>query len=705
VPGPRRSPQRTIGSRASTRRSRGTNTPATDARHQPPPAAPHFRFIGGKGGVGKTTCAAAIAVDWAAAGHRTLVISTDPASSLGDAFNRDLSRTPRRIPLRRGALYAVEIDAAQALERWLAPRRDAFERIALRGTWLDREDVSRLLSLSLPGIDELAALIEITRFAGIGRYDRIVVDTAPTGHTLRMLMMPESLQAIATVFDRMQAKHRIMTEALRGGWAPDPDDRLIDEIDRDGRELHALLRDPALVHVSWVTLPELMAVEETVDAASALSAAGIPLRDVIVNQLTLPPGRRCGWCDGRRTLERRAVAALRARVRAIPLIGVRARITEPRDVRTLAEIGQEIGSGTGASPARPGGMLRPWRPQQPLQRDRDVLSGVSVDRTRLILFGGKGGVGKTTCAAAAALALASAAPERRVLLLSTDPAHSLADALGTPLTDSPAPVRNGPPNLLARELDAAQKFRQVRTRYAAAIDSLFDRLTRDRSGTVGVDAGQDRQVMHALIELAPPGIDELAAVIDVTDALDSGTTDLVLMDTAPSGHALRLLEMPALVQGWVKALMSILLKYQPVIGVGELGAVLLQLSQGLSRLRALLVDAERTSFVVVTRAAALPAAETARLRRRLERLHVHVPLVVVNAVGRGTCPGCRAVAQLQQLEVDRLVRSLSPTTPVALAPAELPPPHGVRALIRWRRTWQPHRKIPRSAGISSTRTT
>jgi arsenite-transporting ATPase len=331
-----------------------------------------------------------------------------------------------------------------------------------------------------------------------------------------------------------------------------------------------------------------------------------------------------------------------------------------------------------------------------------VLSRISADRTRLILFGGKGGVGKTTCAAAAALALAAAAPERRVLLLSTDPAHSLADAFGTRLTDSPAPVRNGPPNLLARELDAAQKFRQVRTRYAAAIDSLFDRLTRDRSGTVGVDAGQDRQAMHALIDLAPPGIDELAAVIDVTDAVDSGTTDLVVMDTAPSGHALRLLEMPSLVQGWVKALMSILLKYQPVIGIGELGAVLLQLSQGLGRLRALLVDAERTSFVVVTRAAVLPGAETARLRQRLERLHVHVPFVVVNAVGRGTCRRCRATARLQQLEVNRLARDLSPTTPVALTPAELPPPHGVRGLIRWQRTWRSHRKIPRSAGISST---
>ena len=87
-------------------------------------------MVGGKGGVGKTTCAAALAVASAAAGQRTLVISTDPAPSLGDALRRPLAAAPRRIPLRRGLLDAVEIDASRALERWLSKRCEAFERIA-----------------------------------------------------------------------------------------------------------------------------------------------------------------------------------------------------------------------------------------------------------------------------------------------------------------------------------------------------------------------------------------------------------------------------------------------------------------------------------------------------------------------------------------------------------------------------------------------
>jgi arsenite/tail-anchored protein-transporting ATPase len=680
------------------RRSRGKITPATD-----PPA--RFRFVGGKGGVGKTTCAAAIAVTSAAAGHRTLVISTDPAPSLGDAFEQRLSGVPRRVPLPHGVLYAVEIDAARALERWLSVRRESFERIVLRGTWLDREDVSRLLRLSLPGVDELAALLEIERIAHAGRYESVVVDTAPTGHTLRMLTMPQSLRAMASAFDQMQAKHRLVVEALRGAWSPDADDLLIESLDREGRDLHALLRDPARVHVSWVTLPEVMSVEETADAFAALTSAGIAVCDTIVNRLTPPSRTPCDWCDRRTLLEAAAVRALRSRLSGVPVTVVPAHVHEPRGVQALAEFGREIDAGaaprlrTRAATARRGR----WRAVDTGGRRNDVLSSIDGAGVRLLLFGGKGGVGKSTCAAAASLALASAAPARQVLLISSDPAHSLSDVFGTRLSDLPATVPGAPRNLLVRELDATERFKEIRARYAAAIDSVFEGLTASRLGSVGVDAGQDRQVMHALIDLAPPGIDELAAVIDVTDALESRATDLVVMDTAPSGHALRLLEMPALVHDWAKALMSILLKYQPVVAVGQLGTVLLQLSQGLGRLRSLLTDPERTAFIIVTRPATLPAAEAERLRRRLGKLSVNIPLTLVNAAGRGTCTRCRTEARLQAQEIRRFAKGLPPAGMLVIAPAELPPPHGTRALASWQRSWTPYRNIAEVAAISSRR--
>ena len=621
----------------------------------------------------------------APAGIRTLIISTDPAPALGDVFRQRLGPAPRRIPLRRGRLDAVEIDAPRALDRWLAKRRDTFERIALRGTWLDRDDVSRLLRLSLPGIDELAALFEITRFARTGRYDLIVVDTAPTGHTLRMLTMPDSLRGIAVVFDRMQAKHRLMTEALRGGWVPDAEDALVDELDRDGRDLRNLLRDSARVHISWVTLPESMAIEETADAAAALSREGIPLRDVIVNRITPPPDGRCGWCEARRALEGVAISGLAGRLPSIPLIAVSARTEEPRGTAVLKKIGAEIAQGTFQVRRRPTS-VRTWRGDRDAEDRRNVLPLIASVDTRLVLFGGKGGVGKTTCAAAAAIAMARATPERRILLLSTDPAHSLADVFGSPISDSAAFVPGGPPNLHVREIDAVGGFRSIRDRYAAAIDAVFDRLTGGSDG-VGLDAGHDRQVMHGLIDLAPPGIDELAGVVDIAEAIESGMTNVVVMDTAPSGHALRLLEMPALVQDWTKALMSILLKYQPVAGLGELGAVLLKLSQGLGRLRALLIEEGRTSFVVVTRPAALPREETARLLRRLRAMKIHVPAMIVNALGQGTCARCLTAGRVEAREIAGIARAMFPSTALLLAPAELPPPHGVAALRRWQRAW------------------
>ena len=135
-------------------------------------------------------------VSAARAGHRTLVVSTDPAPSLGDALRQPLGASPRRVK-GISRLEAVEVDAPAALERWIAARRELLEEIALRGTWLDRDDVARLLRLSLPGIDEIAALLELADFSASGKYDCLIVDTAPTGHMLRMLAMPALLGGMA----------------------------------------------------------------------------------------------------------------------------------------------------------------------------------------------------------------------------------------------------------------------------------------------------------------------------------------------------------------------------------------------------------------------------------------------------------------------------------------------------------------------------
>jgi len=583
-------------------------------------------------------------------------------------------------------LHAVEIDARRSLERWLAGRRAALEQIALRGTWLDEDDVARLLRLSLPGIDELAGLLEISRAGRSARFDLIVVDTAPTGHTLRMLAMPEVLRGVAGAFARMQAKHRLMVEALKGSYAPDDADALIDEIEDEANRLSSLLRDPTVCRFSWVTLPEVMAVEETSRAVDALTRTGIPLHDVIVNRMTPAPTQRCGWCEGRRVVERRAILRLRTRLPGVAPVQVAAQVKEPRGLAALGKIGAEIASAkiVQSLPAR-AKRVDVWRADT--SGSGGTLDRVASAATRVLLFGGKGGVGKTTCATAAALGLATALPSRPVLLLSTDPAHSLGDVLGAAIGDDPVRLRRGPANLQVRAIDPVRQFEAIRRRYASSVDAFFDPLMSRRNDGIHVDASYDRAVMHSLIDLAPPGIDELAAVIDVADSVESAPDGLVVIDTAPTGHALRLLEMPSLVHDWTKALMSIVLKYQAVASLQEFGPLLLRLSQGLGRLRRLLSDRDRTSFVTVTRGGALPRLETIDLLRRLPEIGIHASTIIVNAAGRGRCRRCRAEAAAERQHIARLKREMPRTIEMIFAPAEMPPPSGPAALRRWQRGW------------------
>jgi len=655
------------------RRSKGTSTT--------------IRLVGGKGGVGKTTLAAAWGTASAARGARTLIISTDPAPSLGDALGVALSGTPRPVPATR--VHALEVDSRKSFGRWLKGRAPALEAIAVRGTWLDETDVQLLLGLSLPGIDELASLLEILRQVRAGRYDAIVIDTAPTGHTLRMLAMPETLAGLARVFDHMQAKHHAIVAALRGAAIEDETDAVIHGLQHDAAALRDLLRDPVLTSVVLVTLAEPLSVAETLDAVSRLDAAGIPLAEIVVNRLTPAPTGVCLWCRARRAEEQRAIMALTgglARMRpTLPRIsGVEAADREPIGLRALSRLAGQLDRPLRAR--RPAGARTSVRLQIATLAD-GVPRPFDDEPVRLLMFGGKGGVGKTTCAAAAALRIACSHPARRVLLVSTDPAHSLSDVLATPVDDAARQVPRGPANLDARELDASLAFAAFREDYAAAIDRVFDRLSRGSA----IDASHDRRVLHDLLDLAPPGLDEIAAVLGVIDLVSPGGYDTLVVDTAPTGHALRLLETPATVQDWTKALMSIVLKYQSVIGVGELGATLLRLSRRLGQLRALLANPRESHFIVVTRAAALPQAETLRLLNSLRRLAVHVPAVIVNAAGAGVCARCRRASRRERQLVSALVpkvRRHAPDASILLAPAAVPPPVGLQMLERWFDQWR-----------------
>jgi arsenite/tail-anchored protein-transporting ATPase len=686
---------------------------------------PKFTFFAGKGGVGKTTCAAAWAIAEARAGRRVLAISIDPAHSLGDALGVRLSARACAVGAGRRSLAAVELDGPRAFRRWLRDHRHALGEVLEHGTWLDRDDIDALLELSIPGIDELVAMLEIVRLAHARDYDLVVVDTAPTGHTLRLLAAPDVVGAVADALEGLQREHRLIREQLARVGRPEAADRLIALLAGQAQETGALLKDPHRTTFHWVLLPEMLSVAESEDGLRTLGRAGIHVSDVIVNRL-LPDGPPCPICDRRREAERASAGRMVSRLKhGGALHVVRAEAREPRGVVALARIGRELRDKVAASsflrspPTDAGarglgitgssrGSGAPSALVLSQSKDERTVSPAAIPAFQgasLLLFGGKGGVGKTTVAAASALGLARASPLRKVLLLSTDPAHSLSDVFNVTVGDRAVIVPRTPKNLHVRELDAAAALAARRTDLEAALNEIAEAFGADHSAIAG------GRGVSELMDLAPPGIDELFGILEVADLLNtfsqgrraaasqgrgagatSGRYDLVVIDAAPTGHALRLLEMPDAAREWVQVLLRVLLKYRELVRPGQLAAELVELSKSIRRLQDLLHNPVAARFIVVTRPAAVPRVETERLIGRLRHLRLAVPAIVINAVTLSPqkCPWCRAIAAAERREISRLTGACGRgprECAIILTPLAAPPPRGRVALERWSKTW------------------
>jgi arsenite-transporting ATPase len=281
-----------------------------------------------------------------------------------------------------------------------------------------------------------------------------------------------------------------------------------------------------------------------------------------------------------------------------------------------------------------------------------------------------------------------------VLLLSTDPAHSLGDVFDARVGDIAHAVPHGPENLVVRELDAARALAARRTAFEAALDEIASAFG---AGAVAASGGASE-----LMTLAPPGIDELFGVLSVVEA--RAEFDAIVVDTAPTGHALRLLEMPDAARDWMQVLLRVLLKYKALVRPGQLAEELVELSKSIRGLQALLHDPAQTRFIVVTRAAEVPRLETVRLLAQLRRLRLATPALVVNAVtiAPGRCRWCRATAAAERRELAALRRVCARRCAMIDTPLVAPPPRGVRQLNEWAARWlQP--EAPTSTPSSSRR--
>ncbi|HEY3471980.1 MAG TPA: ArsA family ATPase [Amycolatopsis sp.] len=316
----------------------------------------------GKGGVGKTTLAAATGAALAARGRKTLVVSTDPAHSLGDAFGHPLGAEPSEVD---ALLSAVQVDSRTLVDTsWHRLRAEL--QAALSGAGLDTLDAEELTVL--PGVDELLALTEVRRLAEEGRWDTIVVDCGPTAETLRLLALPEAVSGyLSRVFGRR------VTESVR---------RLGAHLDG----LRALLTEPSVTTVRLVLTPERVVVAEARRTLSSLALRGIAVDGLIANRLMPAPGFWRGgaasWLRTRRTQQDAVLAELvAAGFRHVSHVEHRA--VEPVGLPALLEIAAELyrggdpldGDGTPVTPllrVRPSPEGYTLRVAIPLGRDTEV---------------------------------------------------------------------------------------------------------------------------------------------------------------------------------------------------------------------------------------------------------------------------------------------------------------------------------------------
>ena len=257
--------------------------------------APDYVLYGGKGGVGKTTMAAATALASARDGTRTLVVSTDPAHSLSDTLETEIPAEPTRIR-EEIPLFAAEIDPDQALESG-GPLGDVGGGGlgGLEGLLGDGEDEGEnplgdlLGGGAMPGADEAAAMRQLLTYLDDDRFDRVVIDTAPTGHTLRLLELPEVMDTMVGRLLQFRQRMQGMFEGVKGMFGDDVDPEAgmadLDELRERIERLRATLRDPTKTDFRVVMVPEEMSVVESKRLLSRLEEFEIPVSTVVVNRV------------------------------------------------------------------------------------------------------------------------------------------------------------------------------------------------------------------------------------------------------------------------------------------------------------------------------------------------------------------------------------------------------------------------------------
>lgn len=544
-----------------------------------------YLFFTGKGGVGKTSTACATAVYLADHGKRVLLVSTDPASNLQDVFSLALDRKGTEIPQAPG-LFVANLDPVKAAEEYresvVAAYRGVLPEAAIENM---REQLSGSCTTEIAAFNEFSSFL--TDEALNRRYDHIIFDTAPTGHTLRLLQLPSAWSGFIE-----QSKHGASCLGQLSGLA-------------DKRKLYETavrtLSDGGKTTLLLVARLEETPLKEAERAAEELRGLGI-LRQVLILNAVAPPGDDA-VSAALYEKQRQALAQMPEGLRRMDSYEIPLRaynITGIAHVRDMLRT-DHLEDAQAAVRAREGHRLS------------DLVDDLARHRRKVIFTMGKGGVGKTTIAAAIALALAKRG--ERVHLATTDPAAHLKFVL-----DEGSGIRTS----YIDEKKELKKYQEDVIREAMA------------GGIAPADLDYIKE------DLRSPCTQEIAVFRAFAEIVAQAEDEIVVIDTAPTGHTLLLLESTAAYDRELKR------------SQGKTPASVKKL---LPRLKS-----EETETVIVTLPEATPVYEAERLREDLQRAQLQVRWWVVNRSFLGLetkNPLLRARAAQEAAWIDEVNRKAS----------------------------------------------
>ncbi len=550
---------------------------------------PRFLFFTGKGGVGKTSIACAAALALVRAGKRVLLVSTDPASNVGQVFGLTIGNSITAVPAVEG-LSALEIDpeaaASDYRERIVGPVRGLLPEAEIASI---TEQLSGSCTTEVASFDEFTSLLTDTDGA-IGGFDHILFDTAPTGHTIRLLQLPGDW----TDFLEAGKGDASCLGPLAG----------LEKQKSTYAAAVAALADPDRTRLVLVTRPTRSALKEIDRTHGELAALGMNRQYVVVNAvMPQPPDDSDELATAVRRREQAALADMPAALRALPQDGI--------DLKADNMVGLEalhtLFDTTPVTDAGDPGAVAPHAVAvAPLS---DLVDEIERGGKGLVMCMGKGGVGKTTVAAAVAVALAERGHD--VHLSTTDPAAHLIETL-----------QGGVEHLRVSRIDPAEAGRQYRDRVMASKGAHLD------------DAGRATLAE----DLRSPCTEEVAVFQAFSKVIHESRSTFVVLDTAPTGHTLLLLDATG--------------SYHRDIArqMGDGG----HYTTPLMRLQ----DPELTKVLLITLAETTPVLEAAELQSDLERAGIHPWAWVINnsvAAADSTNPLLRrrAAAEIPQIDAVR----------------------------------------------------